>query len=65
MGLAGPRPSKVLAVCCHLDCKRSRYSNRTVKYSIKAVSMPCQLTPSGYDTADNESKDCEIVNCYS
>ena len=34
-------------VSCNLDCKRSRYSDRTVKYFIKAVSktvVPCQLT---------------------
>ena len=36
--LAGPRLSQMLAVPSHLLCKRSRYSNRTVKYSIKAVS---------------------------
>ena len=30
----------MLAVPCHLACKRSRYSNRTVKYSNKAVSKP-------------------------
>ena len=30
-GQAGPRPSQMPAVLCHLDCKRSRYSNRTVK----------------------------------
>ena len=35
---AGPRPSQMLAVPCHLVCKRLRYSNRTVKYCIKAVS---------------------------
>ena len=35
-------------------CKRSRYSNRTVKYSIKAVVsqvVPRQLTESEYATA--------------
>ena len=48
-GLAGPKPSQMLAVPCHLVCKRSRYSNRTVKYSNKVVSkpgnqvVPCQL----------------------
>ena len=43
-GLAGPRPSQVLDVPCHLACKRSRYSNRKVKYSNKAVSKPgCAL----------------------
>ena len=34
--LAGPRPFHILAVPCF--AKRSKYSNRTVKYSIKAVS---------------------------
>ena len=44
MGVAGPRPSQMLAVPCDLACKRSRYSNRTVKYSNKAVSTPgCTL----------------------
>ena len=39
-GMPGrPRPSQILAVHCHLVCKycRSRYSNRTVKYSIKVA----------------------------
>ena len=36
--LAGPKPSQTFAVPCHLGCKRSRYPNRTVKYSIKAIS---------------------------
>ena len=36
--LAEPRHSQMFAMPGHLVCKRSRYSNRTVKCSIKAVT---------------------------
>ena len=39
-GLAGPRSSQMLAVTCHWDWIRLRYSNRTVMYSNKAFGRP-------------------------
>ena len=52
---AGPKPSQIFAssVCLPLGLKRSRYSNRTVKYSNKAVSRPDCALPTyltGYAT---------------
>ena len=49
----GPDPPKCLLCPATRIAKRSNYSNRTVKYSIKAVGrsvVPCQLTQSGYAT---------------
>ena len=54
-GVAKGGPGRAQALpnaCCalpptYVDCKRLRYSNKTVRYSIKAVSkpgVPCQLT---------------------
>ena len=36
---AGPRLFQMPAVSHHVDCKRFKYSNKAIKYSIKAVSM--------------------------
>ena len=57
--ITGPRPSQIPAVPCYLDRKRLRYSNRTVKYSIKqpvGQVVPCQLTQSSYATNYNAIK---------
>ena len=42
--LAGPRPSQMLVLPRQLVCKRSRYSNRTVKYFVKAVGNNVNYT---------------------
>ena len=37
--LAGPRPSQMLAVPSYLVCRKPKYSNKTVKYSIIAITV--------------------------
>ena len=44
-GRSGRAQAQMLAVLCHLACKRSRYFNRTVYYSNKAVSKPGNALP--------------------
>ena len=46
-----PGPPKCLLCADTYIAKRSRYSNRTVKYCIKAVNKPYQLTKFCYTTA--------------